>query len=134
MRRAVVLALLVALVAVPALAQTKAPEFSLAKKAESPPWLFHGLQVQFTALSWGDYCMTAWAVTSGYYEEANPLAAWYVHKSYLAIPILAGMDLLVHGVLNGLYRDNKTLAWAVLIALNVTRAYVLYHNLRQARR
>lgn len=129
MKRLCVLVLIVALVALPALSQT-----AEAKKVEVP-WSFRAMQVNFTAMSWGDYLMTSWALRSGGYGEANPLAKWYVEKPGLAIPILAGIDLFVNWQTDALYRDGKkTAAWIMVIAINVARGYILYHNLRQAAR
>jgi hypothetical protein len=129
MKRSLVLLLVVALVAIPALAQD-----THAKPKIEVPWTFRAMQVNFTAMSWGDYLMTSWALRSGGYGEANPLAKWYVEKPQLAVPILAGVDLLVNWQTDALYRDgHKTVAWILVIGLNAARAYILIHNLRQAR-
>lgn len=125
MKKTLCIVLMVALLALPAVAQ---------KPRAEVPWAFRALQVNFTAMSWGDYLMTSWALRTGGYGEANPLAKWYVEKPQLAIPILAGIDLFVNWQTDALYRDgHKTAAWLLVIGLNVARGYILYHNLKQAR-
>lgn len=98
-----------------------------------PPLVFRALQMQYTAISWCDFAMTSWALKSGLYAEGNPIAKFYVDKPGLAIPILAVSDLVVHWGLDSIYKDNKTVAWVLLIAFNVARGYVLYHNLKLSR-
>lgn len=99
----------------------------------TPPVAFRALQMQYTAISWCDFAMTSWALKSGLYAEGNPLAKFYVNKPGLAIPILALSDLAVHWGLDSIYKDNKTVAWVMLIVFNVARGYVLYHNLKLSR-
>jgi len=131
MKRAAALVLVVLIVALPAMSQSAPPAEQ--RKIEVP-WTFRAMQVNFTAMSWGDYLMTSWALRSGGYAEANPLAKWYVDKPQLAIPILAGIDLLVNWQTDALYRDgHKTAAWILVIGLNVVRGYILYHNLKLSR-
>lgn len=126
MKRTLALLLVAAILAVPVLAQTPAKEIKV-------PWTFRALQVNYTAMSWADYCMTTWALRIGGYGEANPVAKLYVEKPGLAIPILAVTDLVVHWGTDSLYRDGqKKTAWALLIIFNVARGYILYHNIKQA--
>jgi hypothetical protein len=104
---------------------------SLAIGAERPPVLFQVLQFQFTAMSWTDFVFTTWALKTGRYGEANPLARWYVHHTAVAMLVLTGFEFIIHYGLTELWSENKTLAWVMLVVFDVARGLVLYNNLRQ---
>lgn len=107
-------------------------ELKLAKPAE-PPALFKGLQIQHTAMAWCDFTLTTWALKTGRYAEANPVARFYVENTGLAIGILTAADIFVHAGLKAIWRDNRTLGWTLLLIFVAARGYILWHNLSLAR-
>lgn len=98
--------------------------------AQEPPALFKALQIENTAMVWCDFTLTTFALSTGKYTEVNPIARFYVDKPAIAIPTIIAMDLVVHLGLRHLYKDNKTLAWGLLILFTAVRGYIFYLNLR----
>jgi hypothetical protein len=104
-----------------------------AKDTTTPPPLFKGLQIQFTAVSWTDFAITSWAMRTGHFTETNPIARLYIREPVLSIAIFATADIVVHWGLTSLWQKNRTMAWILLIVMDSARLYVMYHNLRELR-
>ena len=122
MKRLIVPLLLLLLV-LPALSQDK---------PSSIP--FRSLQISGSALTWCDFTFTTWALKTGTYGEANPIARFYVDHTSLAIPIIFALDVIINWGLSSIYEDNKPVAWGMLILFTATRAYVMIHNFKTVHR
>lgn len=94
---------------------------------------FRTLQLTGTAMTWCDFTFTTWALSTGNYGEANPIARFYVDHTAIAIPIIIVTDLFINWGLSSIYEDNKPLAWGMLIAFTAARAYIMYRNFKIVR-
>jgi hypothetical protein len=117
--RKLLIPLLLLLLVIPALSQDK---------PSSIP--FRTLQISGTALTWCDFTFTTWALKTGTYAEANPIARFYVKHTGIAIPIILATDIFINWGLSSIYEDNKPLAWGMLIVFTAARAYIMYHNFK----
>ena len=76
-----------------------------------------------------DYSITTYALKTGDFIEANPLASWYVSNPHISVPIILGVTYLTSKVLLSIGRDNKTLALIIAGTLILARGLIIYHNL-----
>jgi len=95
------------------------------------PLTFKALQYGYQALNIGDLSLTLYATRQEQFREANPFVGFYVNKPAVAIPLNLGISYGIHRLTSGLYKKNKTLAYGVIIALNIIKGYVVYYNVRQ---
>jgi hypothetical protein len=101
---------------------------------QKPPQLLTFFSYTATLSIFTDTIITYDIILNHNCVESNPL--WRPIMKYpplvmtLDMGIATGITLLA----DHLYRkDHKTLAWVLLIAVNVGQAYVIIHNLRLAR-
>ena len=80
-----------------------------------------------------DYGTSYAAIQTGRYGEGNSLVRWYVEKPVLAIPIITLTNYGAGYTLDGLWKDNKTVAWIAVGGLILLKGYVLIHNARVTR-
>ena len=120
MKRILAVLFLIGILAVPIRAETETPKSSF----------FFSLKTTYTAMSWADYAMTTVALSGYDLEEANPIARFYVQKPAIAISWLLISDISIHLFGDWLYKKNKTAAFIVVGVLTLTRAYVMYRNIR----
>jgi len=92
------------------------------------------LQVEYTAMSWADLTVSYIAINhiKGYKERYAPARLMLRHPEFI-IGAQVLTDIAVHYFADLIYKDNKKVAYAFVIVMNVARAYVLYHNFKALR-
>jgi len=91
--------------------------------------IFKSLQISYVGMDYADVGITTCALWRGA-TEANPLTKWYANNPPLMIGLHTLGNAFIVKLTSGLYKKNKTLAWVMIIGLNMVKAYVIYHNLR----
>ena len=98
--------------------------------AKNPPLSFRILQYQCLALGWADLAITSMALSTGNFQEKNPIARTYINQPAVAITVhIAGEGTIFWGTTR-LWQVNKPLAWGLLILFTGARAYVLAKNIK----
>lgn len=90
---------------------------------------FHAFQLSYMALDYIDVSMTLYGVKQGY-SEANPLAQWYIKSPPLTIAVHTVLNIVIVELSGFIYKRNKKLGWAVIIGLNLAKAYIVYRNFK----
>lgn len=128
MRRIAAVLLVVAL-AVPLVAQDKPKS----RRITVPQFT---LSATFAGLSVADTALTIYGTTHlGLREQNSMMRPFFEGRHYAALwavqatgcaAILAGCHVLIHSD----EKAGRIVGWGLLIAVNVGRAYIVYHNLR----
>jgi hypothetical protein len=90
-------------------------------------WVYHGLEASYIALNAADVIFTYRALDKGA-EEANPLLRGFVKSKPLTIAFKAGTTGLVLYANRKITKENKTVGYATLIALNLLYGYIVNNN------
>jgi hypothetical protein len=92
---------------------------------------FRAVTFTLAVSTWWDYGITAHALAqSPSLREGNPLTSWFLENRAAAYAINFSVTVILTKALDGLYQNNKTLAWITAGLFFVVKAYVFYHNLR----
>ncbi|MGD2245751.1 MAG: DUF5658 family protein [Candidatus Aminicenantes bacterium] len=81
-----------------------------------------------------DYYTTVRALKYSTLQESNPFLKKIVHNQLLFGAVKLGVAGLQVTLLKGLYKKNRTLAWIVGTAMNVTLSYVVANNISKIQR
>lgn len=85
-------------------------------------------------MGWTDFTITSIAAHRYNIKELNPIARLYIDKPLVSIPLNIGLTTMAYVASSILYNKNKTLAYIIIIAVNIARGYALYNNLREMAR
>lgn len=92
--------------------------------------LFKTFQLSYVAGNYLDWGLTRYSLSIGF-TEVGPIARLYMEEPALSFAIYTGVNILTYKLTSILYKQNKTLGWITIIALNCVKAFVLYHNMRE---
>jgi len=99
-------------------------------KKNNPPALFTAIQTSGSIMTYTDFMMTSWALSTGRYKETNPIARFYGKNNGVSLAVTFGVDLGIIFAQREIYKANKTAGWIFLIATTAARAYVVIRNLK----
>ena len=83
------------------------------------------------ALNVADYWSTRKALSLPGLQESNPLLKPFVKNDYLFAAVKAGMTVLSHYGMMGLYKSDKKMAWVLTTFTNFFLTYAVINNLNQ---
>ena len=92
--------------------------------------IFKSLQMSQVGLSLADVEITRVGLKRGA-VEVNPFVKWYIESPTLTVAVNISASLLITWGTSKLYKKNKTLGIISIIAVNLVRGYVIYHNIRE---
>jgi dolichol kinase len=104
-----------------------------AAAADKPAPAFALAQASYSVLALGDCAITIAGQGAGL-RDINPAIRSLGGRPAAIFAVYALSDLSVKYFGGLLYKKNKTLAYVVMGAMILTRAYVLYRNLKNLRR
>jgi len=90
--------------------------------------LFAGFQLSYVALDYVDVSLTLYGIELGL-TEMNPLAKLYIKNPPLTFAVHLVLNIAIIKLTDILFEEKKTLAWFVIIGLNLAKAYIVYRNL-----
>ena len=91
--------------------------------------IYDSLMTGYIAMNWADLTLTYAILENGGYE-INPLARWYLDEPLLAVTMLTLDNIVVNWGCKQIYKANRTAGIITLIAVNLIKGYVIYHNLK----
>jgi hypothetical protein len=91
------------------------------------------LQVSFSVMDWADLTMSYIAVRGGWAEERNLIGGALLPRPALAVTVSIVKQAAFWILTDAVYKQNKTLAWIIIGAAVVYRAYVMAHNFKALR-
>lgn len=101
------------------------------KKPKNPPSiLYTSSLITLTLLNIADYYTTVTALKYDGLKESNPVMRPFTKNTLLYTTVKVGLTAYNYYFLNSLYKNNKTLAWAVSLVANFALSYVVANNIR----
>ena len=91
--------------------------------------IYDSLMTSYIAMNWVDLTLTYAILENGGYEM-NPLAKRYVEEPALAVSGIILDNIAVNWGCKQIYKANKAAGIITLIAINLIKGYVIYHNLK----
>jgi len=92
--------------------------------------LFTTSLVTLAALNVADYLSTKQALKSNSLKEANPIMKPFVKNDIAFAAVKTGLTVGNHFLMQKLYKQNKTFAWAVSLISNFAMSYIVANNIR----
>ena len=99
---------------------------------EKTDWVYHGLEASYIALNVADYFLTYRALDKKsdkwQVQEVHPIMKNFIHNKALTALIKTGATGFVLYANRKLKKENSTAAYALLTAMNLIYAGIVYNN------